>query len=161
MRYIILLLGLILAFTPSYVNGQESQTIGAWTIVSSVDPLTDSRITTAMVNSDDPRGGLGIRCINTELTVIWIVGNYLGDNRSVTMRFGEGDVRATNWRQTASRDVLIHPNSSQFMQQIATVPRLILRVTTPLRTVTHLFDVTGSDEVVTILGRVCNTRVAN
>ncbi|SIN82745.1 type VI secretion system-associated protein TagO [Vannielia litorea] len=127
---------------------------GKWNYQSSSDPLTDEAVFTAYVTSDYPSAGrdpiLFVRCKSNSIDAYIAWNEYLSDNTTVTVRFGDDEPETSNWASAVDETATFVPGGrlQAFLTRMMTVDKLTARIQ-PYREgpVTAVFDLTGMKTV--------------
>lgn len=136
--------------------------IGAWDMIKSVDPFSDTPIVIASLDSrSDSSMDLVVRCKGgrTEAFIEW--GKVLGaSDPQVTYRIGASDARTEYWALSTDFDSTFFPGSTEavilFVKDLMAASSLVVRVF-PLGepVITATFDLAGIPSAVNSVRQAC------
>jgi len=123
-----------LGITKNPGHGEENGTsANKWEVSVQTDPIDDSKkiffMLLAETSSVYDKVALLIRYQNgsTELFVTW--DEYLGDNTSVTIRFGNDDPYTEHWSKSSDSTATFCRNPISFIKKIVQHEKLVMRIT--------------------------------
>lgn len=130
--------------------GNESRGF-AWQTTIKIDPLTDAKVLTAVLNPKDGpvSKGLIVRCISSgELSIYLAWDDYLNDdNPRVITRFDKDDPWSLQWSKSTDQTATFAPRVKEFFERLLESSRLVAR-TVPYNEspVVLIFDTAGLEQ---------------
>lgn len=152
------------SLAPSSVDTSGKPGSGVWSTRTSIDPMTDTSIHTAILLAESGKSKYGksivlaVRCANnmTELWVSW--DSYLGNrDTKVTHRVGKDKPKTAPWSLSTNNQSTFYPGSPvNLLKSIAQSTSFVANVT-PYNAspITAVFDTTGADTALADIRKDC------
>ncbi len=134
-------------------NGVHAQ--ASWLLTEKSDPLTDERVTTAVLRSGDT--AVVVRCDGSVFEVYVEVGEYLSNDMvSVRYRVDKGDLKEALWLPSAKGTAVFADEDAAIARAMASGSTFILEAT-DFRGQPHrvTFDLANSAEVLPVVLKNC------
>ncbi|WP_343293313.1 type VI secretion system-associated protein TagO [Vandammella animalimorsus] len=142
-----------------------SEKVGGWKTGVDEDPLTDSKIYTAILHTKEDTAPnyktiyLGVRCVSeaTDVLIVWDTVVGTGEQAMVTTRIGKESPKVELWNRSSSGTATFMPDPVNTMKRIiesgAFVAKIEPRHQSPI---TAVFDTTGAQEALADIRKACN-----
>lgn len=146
-------------FAPVFSGWAYAKKIGEWSVHGGeTDPITDTKNITAFLRDPtDDNEVIVLQCHHGELSA-FIMWDFLGNEYrpEVIVRFDALEPRTETWPISRHNDAIFAPDTVEFMTEMMEHERLAVRIQGRKGTLTGVFYLENTPEVVAIVGRACN-----